>query len=334
MPFRTACIVCWRWLAALPAILFLAAAIPAHAQWPVGALTFNIEDLPGELPIPVRVWYPATQRGVDDNGEPASRAVPPAPGRRRLIMLSHGSGGMPLNQRDLILHLVAAGAIVAAPLHSHDNIMDQSGAGTDLQLVGRPRHIARSIDAVLAHPTLGPLVDPARIGLIGYSAGGYTGLVVIGGQPDFALGPAHCAQARRDSMFCGWMRRGGILRRHPEWPIVHDDRVRAAVLLAPAYGIYFDRRGLANVKAAVRIYVAEADEVVHQSYNEDNVRRALPQPPEYVVVPRGHFVFVSPCRRPISGGLCNDAAGVDRVAIHRRMNGEIKDFFDRKLGKD
>jgi predicted dienelactone hydrolase len=181
---------------------------------------------------------------------------------------------------------------------------------------------------------LGPLIDQGRIGLVGYSAGGYAGLVVIGGQPDFALGPAHCAKAERDSMFCGWMRRGGILRRHPDWPIVHDDRVRAAVLLAPAYGIYFDRRGLAGVKAAVRIYVGESDEVVRQPYNEDHVRRNLPQPPEYVVVPGGHFVFVSPCRRPIPGPFCHDAAGIDRTAIHRRMNDEIKGFFDRKLGTD
>jgi predicted dienelactone hydrolase len=307
------------------------AATNARAQAPVGALSFNVEDLPGEPPIPVQVWYPASASGVNENGEPAGDPVQPLPGRRSLIMLSHGSGGTPLNQRDLILYLAAAGSIVAGPLHPYDNATDHSGPGTDLQLIGRPRHIARSIDALLAHPLLGPLIDPARIGIIGYSAGGYTALVVIGGEPNFALGPEHCARTQRDRMFCGWMRRGGIQRLRPDWTITHDPRVRAAVLLAPAYGVFFDKRGLANVKAAVRMYRAEADEVVRHPYNEDQLRRALPRPPEYAVVPGGHFVFVSPCRRPSPAMLCRDPAGVDRVAIHHRMNAEIRDFFDRTL---
>jgi predicted dienelactone hydrolase len=106
------------------------------------------------------------------------------------------------------------------------------------------------------------------------------------------------------------------------------------VLLAPAYGIFFDRKGLADVTAALRIYRAESDEVVRHPYNEDHVRRALPRPPEYVVVPGNHFVFVAPCRRPMPAVLCRDPPGVDRVAVHRRLNTEIPDFFNRSLGRD
>ncbi|MCW5745007.1 MAG: hypothetical protein KIT36_02250 [Alphaproteobacteria bacterium] len=312
----------------------LAPAAPAVGQSPVGARTLMVADLAGEPPIALTVWYPAATSGVTDDGGPAALPVPPLPGRHRLIMLSHGSGGTPLNQRDLIEYLASRGSIVAAPVHTHDNATDHSGPGTDLQLLGRPRHIARSIDALLADPTLGLLIDAQRIGIIGYSAGGYAALVVIGGRPDFALGPAHCAQAQRDSLFCGWMRRGGIQRLHPEWSVTHDARVRAAVLLAPAYSIFFDRKGLADVTAAIRLYRAESDQVVRHPYNEDTLRRALPRAPEYVVVPGGHFVFVSPCRRPGSALLCRDAAGVDRAAIHRRLNAEIRDFFDRVLGRD
>ncbi len=306
----------------------------AQAQFPVGTRIFNTEDLPGEPPIAVRVWYPATSGNVTSEGEPTEADAPPVPGRRRLIMLSHGSGGMPLNHRDIILLLASGGSIVAAPLHPFDNVTNHTGPGTDLQLIGRSRHIARSVDAMLAHPVFGPLVDGARIGLIGYSAGGYTGLVVVGGRPDFALGPAHCAKTDRDSLFCGWMRRGGIQRLRPDWTVTHDKRVRAAVLLAPAYGIFFDRRGLADITAALRIYRAETDEVVRHPYNEDQLRRALPRPPEYVVVPGGHFVFVAPCRRPMPSVLCRDPTGVDRLAVHRRLNAEIPDFFNRSLGRD
>jgi predicted dienelactone hydrolase len=306
----------------------------AAAQQPIGARAFTVADLPGEPAIPLTVWYPATESGVTADGEPTAIAAAPAPGRRRLIMLSHGSGGVPLNHRELILHLVSAGSIVAAPLHPYDSAGDRSGPGTDLQLLGRPRHIARSIDALLAHPTFGPLIDVARIGIVGYSAGGYTALVVVGGRPNFALGPTHCAQAEHDSGFCGWMRRGGIQRLRPDWTATHDRRVRAAVLLAPAYGIFFDRKGLADVSAPLRLYRAEADDVVRHPFNEERLRRALPRPPEYAVVPGGHFVFVSPCRRSMPAVLCRDSSGVDRPPLLRRMNAEMLDFFDHSLGRD
>jgi predicted dienelactone hydrolase len=130
------------------------------------------------------------------------------------------------------------------------------------------------------------------------------------------------------------MRRGGIQRLRPDWQIAHEPRVRAAVLLAPAYGVFFDRKGLADVTAAIRIYRAGSDDIVRHPFNEDQVRRALPRPPEYDVVPGGHFVFVAPCRRPSAATLCRDPAGVDRAAIHRRLNAEIRDFFDRRLGRD
>lgn len=312
-------------------VLIIGISTSARTQSLVGARTLSVDDLAGEPPIPLTVWYPATEQGISSDGEPAAIAAAPLPGRRRLILLSHGSGGIPLHHRDLILHLAAHGSIVAAPLHPYDRAGDQSGPGTDLQLLGRPRHLARVVDALLAHPVFAPLIDPARIGVVGYSAGGYAALVIVGGRPNFALGPEHCARTERDRLFCGWMRRGGIQRLRPDWAVTHDRRVRAAVLLAPAYGVFFDRKGLADVSAALRIYRAEADEVVQHPYNEDQVRRALPRPPEYAVVPGGHFVFISPCQRSTPSVLCRDPAGVERVAIHRRLNGEIADFFDRKL---
>ena len=68
---------------------------------------------------------------------------------------------------------------------------------------------------------------------------------------------------------------------------------------------------------------------------EEHLLKLLPRPPEYVVIPGGdHNVFVAPCGPGMRGPACADAKGVDRVAIHRTMNAEILDFFDRTLGKD
>lgn len=307
----------------------LAAPAVAQSRYDVGARVLTVPH-PGLAPIPVTVWFPAR----------ASTAVAmqdrkPAPGRRRLIVLSHGSGGGLDNHGDTIHALVSAGLLVATPLHPYDNRNDMSGAGSDLQLLGRPQQVVRALDAILADPLLSPVIDPARIGFIGYSAGGYTGLVLAGAKPDFKLGLAHCAQGDRDSAFCGWMGRGGVRRARSELKATHDARIRAAVLMAPAWSVFFDRHGLADVTIPLRLYRAANDTMVRAATGEEHLLKLLPRPPEYVVIPGGdHNVFVAPCDQGMRGPACADARGVDRAAIHRAMNAEILDFFDRTLGRN
>jgi hypothetical protein len=35
----------------------------------------------------------------------------------------------------------------------------------------------------------------------------------------------------------------------------------------------------------------------------------------------------------LASGLCTDVSGMDRTAVHAKLNAEIVDFFDRKLPK-
>jgi predicted dienelactone hydrolase len=105
--------------------------------------------------------------------------------------------------------------------------------------------------------------------------------------------------------------------------------------MAPAYGIFFDRAGLADVTIPLRIYRAAADVVVRAEFGEERLLKLLPRKAEYVVIPgAGHLVFVAPCAPGMRGNACLDRPGVDRVAVHRQLNTEIPAFFDRTLGKD
>ncbi|MBX3501108.1 MAG: hypothetical protein KF889_16835 [Alphaproteobacteria bacterium] len=310
-------------------LALLAGPALAQARYDVGTKVMTVPH-PGLASIPVTVWFPAPRSGAV-----AKQDRKPAPGKRRLVVLSHGSGGGLDNHGDTIHALVSAGLLVATPLHPYDNRRDMSGAGSDLQLLGRPQHVVLVLDAILSDSLLARAVDPARIGFIGYSAGGYTGLVLAGARPDFRLGLVHCAQGDRDSAFCGWMGRGGVRRARSDLKVTHDARIRAAVLMAPAWSIFFDRHGLADVGIPLRIYRAANDTTVRAATGEEHLLKLLPKPPEYVVIPGGdHNVFVAPCGPGMRGPACADPKGVDRVAIHRVMNGEILDFFDRTLGKD
>jgi predicted dienelactone hydrolase len=69
-------------------------------------------------------------------------------------------------------------------------------------------------------------IDPERIGFFGFSLGGYTGLVVIGANPDWAI---PLCQKSSSAPTCEQ-----ILRKEFRvQPLTHDPRVKAAVIADP-----------------------------------------------------------------------------------------------------
>jgi predicted dienelactone hydrolase len=329
---------------AVPALAALLIATAVEAAEPVGFRTLQAPDAVGGEPIGMTLWYPsADPQGRAERGPfilPATRDAAPRPGRYRLVAISHGTGGNWAGHRGLAIHLGQRGIVVATFDHPKDRFGDTSGFGTDIQLVGRSRHLARVIDAALGHAAIGPLIDRERIGAVGYSAGGYTVLTAAGGVPQLKRRPGFCDAmgAAAPRLECGLHRNVRIL--HPDWRITHDPRIKAAVAMAPALGFLFERDDLKAVRVPLRIYRAEHDEVVRHPFSEEIIVNALPTRPEYVVIPGArHFVFLTPCDQFVRPGvlpreLCEDPPGIDRAAIHRRLNDEIVEFFDRTLGKD
>lgn len=131
--------------------------------------------------------------------------APPLPttlGRRRLVVLSHGTAGSTDNDHDLAATLVHAGFVVAQPLHRGDNWQDFNRAGPESWKT-RPQDVSEAIDAVAQDSELAPLVDTRRVGVHGMSAGGVTGLALAGAQWRILNLSQHCAQnLDEDIGFC------------------------------------------------------------------------------------------------------------------------------------
>jgi len=263
----------------------------------------------------------------------ASNAAP-ADGTFGLIVISHGSGGLALNHRDLAMALASRGYVVAAPTHPRGKDKDISGPGV---WVGRPKQVSGVIDAVLEDTQLGPHIQRDRIGVVGHSNGGYTALAVAGAKPSPAAIIAHCRQHPDDSKFCA---RGGAATRDAarkvgDIPDVRDSRVRAVVLMAPNAAPFTDD-ALAKVTVPVRVYGGERDDLTLVRYHTERLAKALPPGTEYVLVKQaGHFSFVTSfpwALKIVAGEAAQDPEGFDRDAMHEVMNSEIVGFFDRKLG--
>ena len=288
--------------------------------------------------MPAIVFYPTKSDGGSTQVGPftvaATREATPAPGIYPLIVHSHGTGGSHFGHHDTLAALARAGFVAAAVEHPRDNFRDSSGFATDLQLIGRPHHIVALIDGVLEHASVGPLVDRARIGMAGFSAGGYTALLIAGAVPNFALMADYRKAVPNDPL----RRRAdaaGKQRRKPDLKSVADPRVRAIFLMAPALGYVFDRTGLSRVEVPVRLYRPTADEVLVHPWNAERIAKMLPRSPEYELVEgAGHYVFLPPCPTLLAlriPAICKDPRGVDRAGFHVRLNAEMIEFFRRTL---
>src|SRR5262249_26259209 len=150
-----------------------------------------------------------------------------------LIVISHGSGGWLGGHWDTAETLAEAGYVVAAPTHTADNYKDRSGFGTLQVLTGRPRQVKLSIDFMLGSWKGRNSIDPGRIGVFGFSAGGYTALIAIGGTPDLTRFPAWCSEQPDDPECRRSTERRAAAGNPPPGIWTHDGRIKAAIVAAP-----------------------------------------------------------------------------------------------------
>lgn len=305
----------------------------------VGVSTLRLTDPAGGGPMEAALFYPASRpTGASLIGSSYRiDAEPEAPlqdGPHPLILLSHGHEGSRWGHHDLAEHLALQGFVVAAIEHPGDNYRDQSGIGTDRVLLGRATQISALLSGVLADTRFGPAIDRDRIGVAGFSAGGYTSLLLVGANPDFDLIHPYCRRHPLDGELCGFL---GLFRRipaNPEKGALRDSRIRAAFVMAPL-AIFFDQQALAAIEVPVFLVYAGDDRVLIPGENGARIMPFLGSIAGYrVVAGADHYVFLAPCpleqkaRRP---EICADPPGVDREKVHRTINGDAVSFFSRAL---
>ncbi|HEY2000422.1 dienelactone hydrolase [Paraburkholderia sp.] len=322
---------------AILVILLAGLAAPAFAA-NVGFEEVKIPNGP-EAPLTVGIWYPtdvaAAEHALGDATQSVAPQAPVAGHGLPLVVISHGGGGSYEGHYDTALSLARAGFVAAAVSHAGDTGKDESRV---LQLWLRPAQLHRLVDYMLGEWPQHDKLDAARVGAFGFSNGGFTVLVAAGGIPDLSLMGPYCA-AHADHDLCVTLRQAGVDPRLVAnvapgvW--IHDPRIKAIVVAAPAFGFAFDRAGLGNVRVPVQLWSAAADHHQPPPFYDDAVRVNLPEPPEYhVVANAGHYDFLPPCGTHLSKvapGICSSLPGFDRAAFHEQFNADIVRFFNDTL---
>ncbi|WP_218171196.1 alpha/beta hydrolase family protein [Pseudomonas gingeri] len=245
-----------------------------------------------------------------------------------LVVISHGHGGSFLGHHDLAETLADAGFIVAAINHPGDTFSDMSHGVDFSPFVERPTDIKRLIDYMLGAAPDAARIDPQRIGFFGFSRGGYTGLVLAGGNPDFLNANVPCPDPAWP--ICQQLRNKDV----PTQPLTHDPRIKAFVLADPL-NEFPSPGNLTNVKAPMQLWASEfgGDGVLPEA--TPALAKALPRKPEFHRVSgAAHFAFLAPCPVALKQDapqLCVDAKGFERVAFHKQLNESARDFFATHL---
>lgn len=274
------------------------------AQAQVGLATLNVGDLP------VTLVYPTAQVAQPVAFGPfvltVARDAAPLPGVRRLVVMSHGTGGSPLSDHALAATLARAGFVVAQPLHAGDNYLDASRAGP-ASWDSRPQEVTRVIDALARHPQWQPLLALDRVGVHGMSAGGVTALALAGAQWRLLDLVRHCqAQGDADAGFCfnGLVDPAARAARQASYtlsrgvpeaflpamvaavhggrsPSAGGDEVRtdprvAAVTVAVPVAAMFTTESLARLRVPVGVVSADQDTLLRPAFHAARLLRDCP----------------------------------------------------------
>lgn len=338
-----------RWIVTV--VLFIAFACAARAEtdaarFNAGVIRLTVAD--PTAPIDTVVFYPTRDPDTAWHAGPflieATRSATPVADRRfPVVLISHGRRGGPMSHRELATALARAGFIVVLPTHVGDAYGSPPAPTQSRILIDRPRQAEASLNAVLADRRFAASVDEHRIGMIGFSAGGYTALILAGAKPDFRAAIAYCAMHDDPGSCPRRAAEGGtkpvaeststITPELAAWKPPLDPRVKALVLMDPL-AVMFDASALAAVHVPTLLYRPQNEAYLGAAANALAVATGLQPRPQTEVVPGNHFVFIDPCPNSIAADeplVCQDAPGVDRAEIHRQIERDVVGFLRAHL---
>ncbi len=305
------------------------------------------------------VWYPA-QPAVEEQplaigppGEPlfvagaSAVAAPAAPGRWPVLLLSHGNGGSARMMGWFGTALARSGYVVVAVDHPGNNGVDAMTEAGSILMWNRADDLAAAWAAVQADPELAPHLDAGRLGLVGYSAGGFTALVAAGARPDMSRLAAFCKASPKDGVclpqaenpeltFERRMAAAATPELAPWVGKSAEDRaipsVRAVFLMAPAIVQAFEPGELGRLQAPISVVVGEADAIASAATNSTMIAEANGDARVEVLPLVGHYDFLAECTelgRKVVGTLCEVKA--DKVETHQAVIRQARGLFEAAL---
>ncbi len=331
--------------------LFLALCmLPVLAQTHPGFQQLRLPAPHRDRALDVLLWYPATAGGsavsVAENrlffGSAARQDAPVAAGRYPLVLVSHGMGGHAAGLGWIASQLAHSGFVVAAVNHPGSTAGDLSAAAA-VQIWQRPADVSAVLTALLVDPVWQEHIQPDRVGVLGYSLGGYTALALAGARVHLMDYARYCAIPVPPNTVvaeCPWFARGGVDLRQLDAERFgqdhRDPRIRAVVAVDPGLAQAFVADSLRRIRAAVQIINLGRPGQIPLAVAAAPLAAMIPAA-HYATVPDAvHFSFLGVCKpggaallaREGDDPVCDDGGGRSRADIHQELVRRVRAGFE------
>jgi predicted dienelactone hydrolase len=303
----------------------------------------------------VTLWYPAAADAVEaplDIGPmyESSSAAPDAAFTdqqpRPVILFSHGFGGTARIMAWFGTALARHGYVVIAVDHPGNNGADPMTVGGAVLFWERPGDLAAALSRVESETAIVTHLDERRLGVAGFSAGGFTSLAVAGGRVDIARLQAFCAAHPQDGI-CAPQREFKFTEQQVKALVAEPEGarelarsngdlsipgVRAVYVMAPALVQSFDPGSLRQLHVPVGVILGDADRVAPPATNGEVAAATIPGA-RIAVLPRvGHYDFLAECTSLGDKEVPICPTSVPRSQTHQAALDGALALFDNAFG--
>lgn len=301
--------------------------------------------------IDFHIWYPAHPGGravtVGGNGvfhgTGAGDGAPPREGAHPVIFISHGAGGNAGQFGWIASVLAAEGYVVVLPNHP-GSTSDNASAPEALRIWERPQDISAVLDWLQVDPDRYPFMDLSRVGVLGFSAGGYTALALAGARVDPDRLSAFCDHGGRGMSDCDFFARAGIDLHAVDFTEaaqdLHDPRIGFAVVIDPGIVETLTHKSVAAIDMPMLVVNLGDEDLVPAPVHARELSETVPGAFFRIVPDATHFSFLAECKPRgaeilIKEGeadpLCHDTGGRPRSEIHAELTEAILGFLNGLL---
>lgn len=316
--------------------------IVLHPQ-KIGISTIRLYDEERERPVITEIWYPIDKNLPAQNvsglwvrcAEARDAPIRSCAKKYPLIVMSHGNGGDRFNNAWIAEILSANGYIVASMDH-YGNTWNNRAADGFVKIWERPKDVSFVIDQILQDTRFSPYINPQKIGFIGYSLGGQTGIWIAGGQlieSDVPLlnhiPPEQIPKEITEDVLQN-------IDFAPAKASYRDPRIAALFLMAPALGHLFDINSLQSISVPVYIVASENDKITPLETSAKILASKI-QKAAFTLIPggAGHYVFLNEVSKGgkmmLDKNFALDPPTVNRKEIHNQIGRTVVHFFNKNL---
>ncbi len=307
-----------------------------------GIMTVRFHDESRGRPLITEIWYPVDENTPAEQvqglwlrcAEARDAPLKKSKSKYPLIVMSHGNGGDRLNTSWLAEILAANGFIVASMDH-HGNTWNNKIAESYVKIWERPKDVSFIVDKLLEHELFGPKINPKKVGFIGYSIGGQTGIWIAGGEiPDFGkpvldtIPVDQLPEAVNDMVV-------DSIDFSPAKQSYKDPRIAAVFVMAPALGYLFDFNSLQSINIPVHIVASEGDNITPLESSAKILAGKIKKAAFTLIPGANHYVYLNEASKGgkmlLDKKLASDPPNVDRSRVHEDIGQSAVRFFKSHL---